>query len=723
MKPVGSTQPHDLPDSLAHAIESARVPALPQVLLKLLQLTDDDAATMAEMAAVVERDPGLCTRLLTAANSPGLRRGRELRSVAHCLASLGTRLIRSIATCLALQSMFDRRYDAVRPDLTDYWRHSIRVAETARELASACAYPQPDEAYLGGLLHDIGELVLLSAHGTNYAQLLSTAADEDGLVALENEHLGAHHGEVGAWLVDRWQFDLDIADGILFHHTEVERIATADRLPQLIWLAHAASLASPDDAGVKQLAERLFGASIAGEIGAIGRRSVERTEQVADAIGVGPDPGKNGAPISVLPKVAVSAVRPSEGKGHEDIDQFVRDLALMQPLQRDLFGVDNDVELLYSLRESARILFDLGHIAVFLRNADDDRLSAARFGEQAPLLRRATLRIDAPNCLVARAAGERQIVSSFDENYAQPAALIDVQFARVFGTEGLLCVPLNGRSSCIGVLVFGLSSAQYGRLQKRFPWVLNFGRIAALSIEVWHEAIRRRERADAEASAHFERQARRVIHEAGNPLGIIRSYLQILDGKLPKDSDAHEEIGILKDEIDRVSSIVQRLSEFPSSTGQARIDDLAGLVREFLGLYDEPLFRSRGIEVSLRSGDSSMAVEVDRNSLKQVLLNLWKNAAEAMATGGRLEVVVDGPVMQNGRRYLSVTIADTGPGISEAALATMQSVAAGGSQTGSGRGHGLPIVGSLVEALGATLNCRSRPGAGTTFELFLPCAD
>ena len=719
MRPLGSAQPHDLPDPLARAIETAKVPALPQVLLKLLQLTDDDAATMSEIAAVVERDPGLCTRLLTAANSPGLRRGKELRSIAHCLTSLGTRLIRSIATCLALQSMFDRRYEAVRPDLAEYWRHSIRVAETARELATACGYPQPDEAYLGGLLHDIGELVLLSAQGSTYAQLLSSARSETKLVALENEHLGAHHGEVGAWVVDRWDFDLDIADSILFHHAKADEISTADQLPQVVWLAHALATATPADAAVRQAADRLFGAEIGEQIETIGRRTLERTAQIAEAIGIAADPSPDGVPLSVLPQVAVNTPRPPENKGEGEVDQFVRDMALMQPLQRDLFGVESDTELLLSLRESARILFDLGHIAIFLRGADDDRLSAARFGIQAPLLRRAAIRIDATNCLVATAAAERRIVSSFDEDYPQPASLIDIQFARVFATEGLLCVPLNGRGRTIGVMVFGLSAAQHGRLQRRLPWVLNFGRIAALSIEVWHEAIRRRKQAEDDASAHFERQARRVIHEAGNPLGIIRSYLQILDGKLPADASAREEIGVLREEIDRVSTIVRRLSDIPRGESGDRLLNVGSVVRELLVFYDEALFKSRGIEVVFDPGGGGEPVACDRDSLKQILINLWKNAAEAMGSGGRLEVSIEDRVVQNGRTYVGISISDNGPGMSPEALARLGDAERGGAP--GERGNGLAIVSTLVAQLGATLNCRSRADSGTTFELLLPC--
>ena len=128
-------------------------------------MVDDDCTTMAELASLVEQDPGLRTRVLTAANSSALRRGNPLRSIESCLLALGTRLVRSIATCLSVQSLFDERTATRVVDLSGFWTHSLLVAELSRSLAAATSYQQPDEAYLAGLLHDVGELILLSALG------------------------------------------------------------------------------------------------------------------------------------------------------------------------------------------------------------------------------------------------------------------------------------------------------------------------------------------------------------------------------------------------------------------------------------------------------------------------------------------------------------------------------------------------------------------------------
>mgnify|MGYP001415264479 CR=1 FL=1 len=705
-----------IPEALERAIASARVKPLPEALLRLLRMAEDDGRTMSELAKVVEQDPGLCARILSAANSPGLRRGAPLNSVAHCLTSLGTRLIRSIATCLALQGMFERRQETFRTDLAPFWLHSLTVAETARELAVASAYAHAEEAYLAGLLHDIGELLLLSGLGAPYAQVLTMAGEEGSLSALEVEHFGVDHAQVGTWMVDHWQFDFAVGDGILFHHASAEEIATAGPLPRIVWLAHLLASEDPPDATTGKLTAELLGEATAAQLDALRQRCRERSAQIAEAVGLY-IPAR-GTPR--LPQVEVAGSREEDEITPDgEIEAMMRDMALMQPLQRDLFGIDSDTELLLSLRESARILFDLSHMAFFLRGADDDRLSAARFGDQPVLFRHAVIRADATRCLVAAAAANRCIASSFDPDYPQPPALIDVQFARVFGTEGLLCVPLNGRERSIGVMVFGLSAGQYGRLKRRLPWVLNFGRIAALSIEAWHEAIRYRQRAEDEVTARFERQARRVVHEAGNPLGIIKGYLKVLDSKLPEETRLREEIGVLREEIDRVANIVRRLSEIPALAPGGTGTDVALVVREMLALYEASLFKPRAIQAVVTASDTGSAVACDRDSLKQILLNLWKNAAEAMPDGGKIEISINDDVIHNGRSYVELRIADNGPGIPAAALGRLFSTdqpAASGE-----RGMGLSIVGALVAQIGASISCRSKPGAGSAFTLMLPC--
>ena len=707
---------HRLPAQIIEAIEAARVPSPPQMLLRLLQMVDDDRTTMAQLAAVVEQDPGLCTRVLMVANSPALRRGNQLLSLENCLVALGTRLIRSIATCLSVQSMFERRNGVAQADLANFWSHSLLVAELARGIATASAHPRPDEAYLAGLLHDIGQLILLGAMGGPYTQLLSNSEDEDALYFAEKESLNVHHGEIGTWLVDQWQLESTFGDGILFHHATPEEILTADSLPQIVWLAHVLSRGTEITSEITELANSMLGNKAEQGLTSIRDQAIQRMTSIASALGIPAPVRDTGGSYPSMPRPKV-APRPPENCPEEALEAMVNSMAALQPLQQDLFSLESNAEILLSLRESARILFDLNRLAFLLCDSKDGKLTGREVGGQPPIFRQVSISLEAQRSLAVSAAVCRQVRSTFDHN-EHPASLIDAQFARALSSPGLLCVPMVTREKVVGVMVCGLSSTHHARLAKRLPWLLNFGRIAAISLEALTEAQDFRNQAESAASEQFTRRARRVAHEAGNPLSIIKSYLKILDRKLPEEAGVRQELGVLTEEIDRVADIVRRMSDIPKTHPAGPVLDIGGLLQELLVFYGDTLFRSKGIVLKTSTPKSSLPVTCDRNSTKQIFLNLWKNASEALEQGRQFSISLSDNVVHNGNRYVEARMEDNGPGIPEAALRRLQQCEP--ATDNAPRGMGLSIVGALAAKEKILVTCRTQAGQGTSISLLFP---
>lgn len=707
-----------LPDPIRQAIASGRAPSPPQVLLRLLQMVEDDDTTMSELARLVEQDPGLCTRVLTAANSPAIRRGQQLRSIENCLMALGTRLVRSIATCLSVQSLFDERTATRVVDLSAFWTHSLLIAELSRSLAASSGYSRPDEAYLAGLLHDVGELLLLSALGEPYLALLASCSSEAALAELESEQFGVHHGEIGTWLADQWQLDSAFADGILFHHLSYEQIVTAAQLPQIVWLAHELSSCDEPPEALEALATEIL--SSAGKVGlrALRDQAEQRMCVIADAIGMTPPDRSAHAGPPGLPRVLARGKRREGDDAHVRIAQRIGNQAMMQPLQQDLFALTGDGEVILALREAARILFELNSVAFLVSDPVDGHLSGRSVSAQAPIFSQIKILPQARNCLVATAALNGKIRSSYDRLPAPPQSLIDLQFARALSSNGLLCIPMLGNGRTVGTIVAGISAEQYARLSPRLSCLEDFGRISGLSLDNWRAAVDIRQRAEADASARFTRQARRIVHEASNPLTIIKGYLKILDGKLPEGADVRHELTILSEEIDRVAGLIRRIGEVPAAASDEQTVDVCELLRELLLLYQEPLFDAHGIVLEARVELPSLRVACDRDSLKQIVVNLWKNASEALSRGQRLKVLLTDDVFAQGHRYAEIRLEDNGPGMSEAAINALHRP--NDVRIGGARGMGLSIVGSLATRLHIPITCRSKAGEGTMISLLLP---
>jgi HD-like signal output (HDOD) protein/signal transduction histidine kinase len=711
---------YSLPEPIRHAIESGRAPSPPQILLRLLQLVDDDCTTMAELAKLVEQDPGLCTRVLTAANSSAIRRGNRLRSIESCLTALGTRLVRSIATCLSVQSLFDERSASRTVDLSGFWTHSLLVAELSRSLATAIGYQRPDEAYLAGLLHDVGELILLSALGEPYLKLLATCGSEATLSELEVAQLGVHHGEIGTWLADQWQLDSPFADGILFHHLPAEQIVTAAQLAQVVWMAHALADCDEVPEELAKLADQMFGDSGSSRLLGLSNQAGQRMCMVADAIGIAPQEKAAGGSAGGLPRVLKLQTSPQpEASGQ--IASMIGHKALLQPLQDELLAIETNAEVLLALRESARILFELNRLAFLLCDPVDGQLTGKGLTGQAAIFGQVSILPEAHRSLAAAAAISKQICSSYDYQPAPTKSLMDIQFARAFSSNGLLCIPMIAHGQAVGVIVAGLSAGQYDRLSRRQPCLANFGRIAGTSLNNWREAREACLRTAEAASAHFTRQARRMVHEAGNPLTIIKGYLRILDSKLPQEIGVRHELNVLKEEIERVASIVRRMSDMPAHMVDEQIVDVCELVRELLLLYRETLFDSKGIAVEVILPREAIGIACDRDSTKQILLNLWKNASEALASGQHIRLTLTDGIRHQGRHFAELRIDDNGPGMNEAAMSSLHRPASG--RIGSTRGIGLSVVGALAQRLGIPVTCRSKPGLGTMISLLLPTAD
>ncbi len=229
-----------VPESIVDAIACFDLPSMPQVLLRLLRLADSPSVSAADLAEVVQQDPALSVHVLVAANQVKRRQNGDLKTIGRCVEALGPHIVQTMAACLAIRGVFDRSGGERSLDLTGYWVHSLRVADLARAIAIQLGREDGEEAYLAGLLHDIGQLLLLGGMNGRYGTLLAWSRDEAALLALERPELGTDHAAVGAWLIDQWRLPSFMADAVLFHHCQPTEIFAADTLSRIIWTAHVA---------------------------------------------------------------------------------------------------------------------------------------------------------------------------------------------------------------------------------------------------------------------------------------------------------------------------------------------------------------------------------------------------------------------------------------------------------------------------------------------------
>jgi HD-like signal output (HDOD) protein len=137
------------------------LPTLPDVALRVKAAVEDACSTQ-ELAALIAQDIALSGRLVQLANSPLYRGAVEVESIRAAVTRLGTRMVRGFVIGLAMRQMFNTSSELLAKAFRDIWQDGIQVAAISRMLADASPETDPEEAMLGGLLHNIGALPILA---------------------------------------------------------------------------------------------------------------------------------------------------------------------------------------------------------------------------------------------------------------------------------------------------------------------------------------------------------------------------------------------------------------------------------------------------------------------------------------------------------------------------------------------------------------------------------
>jgi len=224
--------------------------------------------------------------------------------------------------------------------------------------------------------------------------------------------------------------------------------------------------------------------------------------------------------------------------------------------------------------------------------------------------------------------------------------------------------------------------------------------------------------------------ARRVAHEVNNPLSIIKNYLKILSMKLASENEAQDEIRIINEEIDRIALILRTLTAFSRSrTIKLEQVDINGLIMDLVKITKDSMSENAGITIHTDLDSSIPKPVSEKDGLKQVFINLLKNAAEAMPNGGTIYLSTrrisaglqgrSGETANGVHSYVEIIVRDDGPGIPDEIKERLFEPFVTSKREGHS-GVGLSIAFQTVKALGGTLTCESETGAGTTFKISLP---
>ncbi len=203
-------------DDVVNGIDE--ISALPDVALRVLEVTRDPDAGAQQLKAALEDDVALCARVLRVVNSSAYSLREPVSNLQLAIAYMGFRQIRNLALTASVSDVFQQGDAIGRYSRSGLWRHSVAVGVTARMIAMRRGMDNFEDVFLAGLLHDIGIILEDQFAHAAFCAMLESLDAAKSLEDSERQTLGFTHTQLGAEVATRWGFPELVIQAIRDHH-------------------------------------------------------------------------------------------------------------------------------------------------------------------------------------------------------------------------------------------------------------------------------------------------------------------------------------------------------------------------------------------------------------------------------------------------------------------------------------------------------------------------
>jgi len=775
------------------------LPTLPSVAARLMAITGSDDADVQEVIRLIEADPAVTAKVLSLCSRAALGMSRQVTTVDRAVVMLGLDAVRSAVLSVQIVDWMrdmgmsgdvddasqsdDPKREARRRrrkrlaeaaaaggrafDHVNFWRHCIAVA-CAAEIISRTLWGQregnPGEAFVAGLMHDLGKPALALALPRAYARVIELAEARQGDIAeIERSIIGLDHHVAGKRLAERWGLADAVRDVMWLHNQSAHAlpqsaprrliavVSLADALCRRLHLGWSGTYMPGSAAGSieEQCAE--MGLAPA-RLEALVPSIVEELTQRSETLGLEAQPGERVLLESVL------AANQQLGRLSRTLEQRSRAadlrgriLEAIAAFHRQDEPVRTQLGALLAVAKSAADTLGKGYYAAIAQSEPGKPWLIARFTPDGTL--------------AGASAAEAPSFAAFGDG---PPSLAELA-ARVGGAEGgglggsiamarwlgdhlgaeaagkdLRFLPLiapGQRAAAILVhdRMLGDSAAderQLGALIASWAAAIaaasDTERIASLGEQLAHAnrvlQETQRKLAEVESMARLGELTAGAAHEMNNPLAVISGRAQTL-AATTRDDTTRSAADAIVTAAQRLTDLITRLHAIaappkPKRTTVSVQDMLAAVVRQAKERTAGRAPRAALPAVKVVVTAPVPPARLDRDMIGRAVLELIVNALECgmrdgMGAAEGVEVRV-GPEMGEDGEELVIAVRDAGPGMDERTLRHAFDPFFSSKPAGRQAGLGLPTARRLVESHGGTLELRSEPGRGTTATIRLP---
>ena len=227
----------DKVQSILVSVEKLR--PIPSNVTRILKEIDDPNITLTVISEYVGLDQALAALVLQMSNSVAMGYGRTCSNLREAVMRIGLNRLKSLLLASAAAGPLTKSLAGYRLGGGDLWNHALSVAIASELLAKMISYRDAEEAYVSGLLHDIGKLLLDQYVLTDYSKIVEYIQQSKmPLWEAEEKLIGIDHATVGGLICERWQFPMVLVDAIRYHHYPA-KASVNPQLPAIVNLGNA----------------------------------------------------------------------------------------------------------------------------------------------------------------------------------------------------------------------------------------------------------------------------------------------------------------------------------------------------------------------------------------------------------------------------------------------------------------------------------------------------
>jgi putative nucleotidyltransferase with HDIG domain len=195
------------------------LPTLPSIALEVNKLLQDYDTSIKKLSNVIENDQAIAVKILRLVNSAFFGLRSKVGNIPHAITLLGFNTVRNAVISVSVIKALSNISDMNGFKISDFWTHSLSVAVASKHIADTTRLHNPDDCFIGGLLHDIGKLILVTNFESLFSEIWKMKKEENiSFLEAEKRLNSMNHAQIGGYLASRWKLPKGLSDTITRHH-------------------------------------------------------------------------------------------------------------------------------------------------------------------------------------------------------------------------------------------------------------------------------------------------------------------------------------------------------------------------------------------------------------------------------------------------------------------------------------------------------------------------